>query len=157
MVSTIRTMPSTQDRSVSAPSARLAALIHEAIARDGGWIPFDRFMAFALYTSGLGYYARARNLHRCAITVAERHGGRFPESEAALLELPGVGRYTAAAIAAAAGVTTDDPTLRVAVFDGSPRPGAKILVSGGSLLIGRLLALFGMRRIKASLKPRDER
>ncbi len=51
---------------------------------------------------GLGYYARARNLHRGAVTVVERHGGRFPESEAALLELPGVGRYTAAAIAAIA-------------------------------------------------------
>ncbi|MEQ1805782.1 MAG: SAM-dependent methyltransferase [Burkholderiaceae bacterium] len=50
-------MPSTQDRSVSAPLARLAALIHEAIARDGGWIPFDRFMALALYAPGLGYYA----------------------------------------------------------------------------------------------------
>ena len=52
--------------------------------------------------AGLGYYARARNLHACAKAVVERHGGRFPDSEAALLELPGVGPYTAAAIAAIA-------------------------------------------------------
>jgi A/G-specific adenine glycosylase len=52
--------------------------------------------------AGLGYYARARNLHACAKTVAERHGGVFPASEAALRELPGVGPYTAAAIAAIA-------------------------------------------------------
>lgn len=52
--------------------------------------------------AGLGYYARARNLHKCAAVVAERLGGRFPETEAALLELPGIGAYTAAAIAAIA-------------------------------------------------------
>jgi A/G-specific adenine glycosylase len=52
--------------------------------------------------AGLGYYARARNLHACARTVTERHGGRFPESEADLLALPGIGRYTAAAIRAIA-------------------------------------------------------
>jgi len=52
--------------------------------------------------AGLGYYARARNLHKCARILAEEHGGRFPETEAALRALPGVGRYTAAAIAAIA-------------------------------------------------------
>jgi A/G-specific adenine glycosylase len=52
--------------------------------------------------AGLGYYARARNLHACARVVVERHGGKFPESEEALRELPGVGPYTAAAIAAIA-------------------------------------------------------
>ena len=52
--------------------------------------------------AGLGYYSRARNLHKCAKFVAERHGGRFPEAEAELLELPGIGPYTAAAIAAIA-------------------------------------------------------
>jgi len=52
--------------------------------------------------AGLGYYARARNLHACAKLVVERHGGRFPESEAELRRLPGVGPYTAAAIAAIA-------------------------------------------------------
>jgi A/G-specific adenine glycosylase len=52
--------------------------------------------------AGLGYYARARNLHACARVVAETHGGRFPDTEEGLLELPGVGPYTAAAIAAIA-------------------------------------------------------
>lgn len=52
--------------------------------------------------AGLGYYARARNLHACARIVAEEHGGRFPETEEALRALPGIGRYTAAAIAAIA-------------------------------------------------------
>jgi A/G-specific adenine glycosylase len=52
--------------------------------------------------AGLGYYARARNLHACAQAVAFEHGGRFPDTEAALQSLPGIGRYTAAAIAAIA-------------------------------------------------------
>ena len=52
--------------------------------------------------AGLGYYARARNLHACARAVVERHGGHFPASEAALRALPGIGAYTAAAIAAIA-------------------------------------------------------
>jgi len=52
--------------------------------------------------AGLGYYARARNLHACARAVVERHGGEFPASEAALRALPGIGAYTAAAIAAIA-------------------------------------------------------
>jgi A/G-specific adenine glycosylase len=52
--------------------------------------------------AGLGYYARARNLHACARAVAERHGGAFPDTEAALRQLPGIGAYTAAAIAAIA-------------------------------------------------------
>jgi A/G-specific adenine glycosylase len=52
--------------------------------------------------AGLGYYARARNLHACARTVVERQGGRFPPDETALAALPGVGPYTAAAIAAIA-------------------------------------------------------
>src|SRR5229473_1863496 len=51
---------------------------------------------------GLGYYARARNLHACARAVVARHGGRFPADEAALRALPGIGAYTAAAIAAIA-------------------------------------------------------
>jgi A/G-specific adenine glycosylase len=51
---------------------------------------------------GLGYYARARNLHACARTVVERHGGRFPADPAALRALPGIGSYSAAAIAAIA-------------------------------------------------------
>lgn len=52
--------------------------------------------------AGLGYYARARNLHACARAVVERHSGEFPASEAELRALPGIGDYTAAAIAAIA-------------------------------------------------------
>ena len=50
--------------------------------------------------AGLGYYARARNLHRCAQQIAAVHGGKFPKTEAQLAELPGIGRSSAAAIAA---------------------------------------------------------
>ena len=52
--------------------------------------------------AGLGYYARARNLLACARAVAGKHGGMFPDTEAGLLALPGVGAYTAAAVAAIA-------------------------------------------------------
>src|ERR1043166_3146531 len=52
--------------------------------------------------AGLGYYARARNLHACAKAVAAQHGGAFPDTEEGLLTLPGIGAYTAAAIAAIA-------------------------------------------------------
>ena len=52
--------------------------------------------------AGLGYYARARNLHACARVVADAHGGRFPDTEAELARLPGIGPYTAAAVAAIA-------------------------------------------------------
>ena len=60
--------------------------------------------------AGLGYYSRARNLHRCARLVVEQHRGRFPSSEAALRELPGIGPYTAAAIAA---IAFDKPAAAV--------------------------------------------
>jgi A/G-specific adenine glycosylase len=52
--------------------------------------------------AGLGYYARARNLHACARAVVERYGGTFSCDEASLRDLPGIGAYTAAAIAAIA-------------------------------------------------------
>jgi A/G-specific adenine glycosylase len=52
--------------------------------------------------AGLGYYARARNLVACSRAVAGSYGGRFPDTEGGLRELPGIGRYTAAAIAAIA-------------------------------------------------------
>jgi A/G-specific adenine glycosylase len=52
--------------------------------------------------AGLGYYSRARNLHACAVVVAREHGGAFPETEAGLRTLPGIGPYTASAIAAIA-------------------------------------------------------
>ena len=52
--------------------------------------------------AGLGYYSRARNLHRCAIAIRDQYHGKFPRDPALLAELPGVGPYTAAAIAAIA-------------------------------------------------------
>src|SRR5437868_6380018 len=52
--------------------------------------------------AGLGYYSRARNLHACAVKVLRDHGGFFPDTEEGLRALPGVGPYTAAAIAAIA-------------------------------------------------------
>lgn len=62
---------------------------------------------------GLGYYSRARNLHRCAKTVVEQHAGKFPDTYTSLLQLPGIGPYTAAAIASIAFGE------RVAVVDGN--------------------------------------
>ena len=82
--------------------------------------------------SGLGYYRRAHNLHRCARIVARDYGGRFPAAQAELLQLPGIGPYTAAAMAAiafgAATLPVDGNIERVtarlfAFFD--PLPGAK--------------------------------
>jgi A/G-specific adenine glycosylase len=52
--------------------------------------------------AGLGYYSRARNLHACAVAVRRDHGGSFPDTEEGLRVLPGIGPYTAAAIAAIA-------------------------------------------------------
>lgn len=52
--------------------------------------------------AGLGYYARARKLHECAQVVASERGGKFPKRSADLIELPGIGPYTAAAIASIA-------------------------------------------------------
>ena len=63
--------------------------------------------------AGLGYYARARNLHRCAQAVVNDHAGRFPDEPSRLAELPGIGRSTAAAICVFAfGV-------RAAILDGN--------------------------------------
>ncbi|MGH6861417.1 MAG: A/G-specific adenine glycosylase [Phyllobacterium sp.] len=63
--------------------------------------------------AGLGYYSRARNLKKCADIVCSAHGGVFPRSAEALKTLPGIGDYTAAAIAA---IAFDEP---VAVVDGN--------------------------------------
>jgi A/G-specific adenine glycosylase len=60
--------------------------------------------------AGLGYYARARNLHACARVVVERHGGIFPADMDALRALPGIGDYTAAAVAA---IAFDAPAVPV--------------------------------------------
>lgn len=63
--------------------------------------------------SGLGYYRRARMMHRCAQELVRENGGRFPQSSEALLALPGIGRYTAAAIAS---IAFAEP---IAVVDGN--------------------------------------
>ncbi|MFC3608447.1 A/G-specific adenine glycosylase [Stutzerimonas tarimensis] len=63
--------------------------------------------------TGLGYYSRARNLHKTARLVVERHDGEFPRSVAALAELPGIGRSTAGAIASIA------MGLRAPILDGN--------------------------------------
>jgi A/G-specific adenine glycosylase len=60
--------------------------------------------------AGLGYYSRARNLHACAIVLLRDHGGVFPNTEEGLRALPGIGPYTAAAIAA---IAFDRPTMPV--------------------------------------------
>ena len=78
--------------------------------------------------SGLGYYSRARNMHRCAQAVVQSHGGRFPGSSAALTELPGIGRSTAAAIAAFCFGE------RVAILDGNvKRVLSRVLAFDGDL------------------------
>lgn len=85
--------------------------------------PLDEVLAA---WSGLGYYSRARNLHRCAQAVVAEHGGRFPTTSAALAELPGIGRSTAAAIAAFCFGE------RVAILDGNVKR-----------VLGRVLAFDG--------------
>lgn len=78
--------------------------------------------------AGLGYYSRARNLHACAKAVAELHSGEFPRTAAALQTLPGVGRSTAAAIAAFCFGE------RVAILDGNvKRVLGRVLAFGGDL------------------------
>lgn len=63
--------------------------------------------------AGLGYYARARNLHACAVVVADEYDGLFPDTVEGLLTLPGIGPYTAAAIAS---IAFDRPAV---VVDGN--------------------------------------
>jgi A/G-specific adenine glycosylase len=82
--------------------------------------------------SGLGYYGRARNLHRCAQAIVAEHGGEFPRSSVALAELPGIGRSTAAAIAAFCFGE------RVAILDGNvKRVLARVLAFAGDLAEAR--------------------
>ena len=76
--------------------------------------------------AGLGYYSRARNLHACAQAVMALHGGSFPRSAAELQSLPGIGRSTAAAVAAFCFAE------RVAILDGNVKR-----------VLGRLLAFEG--------------
>ncbi len=91
--------------------------------------------------AGLGYYARARNLHACAKQVVLEHGGRFPQDEKALLALPGIGPYTASAIRA---IAFDQPAT---VVDGNV----------GRVVV-RLHALQKpLRDIKPEIRQRAER
>lgn len=85
--------------------------------------PQDEVMAA---WAGLGYYSRARNLHKCAQTVMERHGGAFPRTAVELAELPGIGRSTASAISSFCFGE------RVAILDGNVKR-----------VLGRLLAFDG--------------
>jgi len=78
--------------------------------------------------SGLGYYGRARNLHRAAQAIVAEHGGEFPRTAEALATLPGIGRSTAAAIAAFSFGE------RVAILDGNvKRVLARVLAFAGDL------------------------
>ncbi|MEZ5645487.1 MAG: A/G-specific adenine glycosylase [Burkholderiaceae bacterium] len=86
--------------------------------------------------SGLGYYSRARNLHRCAQVVVGEHGGRFPERAVDLQQLPGIGASTAAAIAAFCSGE------RISILDGNVRR-----------VLGRLLA-FGDDLARAGAQQR---
>ena len=116
-------------------TARWPTVVDLAAVEDG-----DLMAAWA----GLGYYARARNLLACARAVATGHGGVFPDTEAGLRALPGVGAYTAAAVAA---IAFDRPAN---VVDGNvervvsrlfaveaPMPGAKDQLNA---LAGELVA-----------------
>jgi len=104
--------------------------------------PADDVMAL---WAGLGYYSRARNLHRCAQVVVEQHGGAFPASVDALAELPGIGRSTAAAIASfafgARATILDGNVKRVLarVFGVEGFPGDKRVENGMWVLAESLL------------------
>jgi A/G-specific adenine glycosylase len=102
--------------------------------------------------SGLGYYSRARNLHRCAQRVVAEYGGIFPSDPALLAELPGIGRSTAAAIAAfaygARAAILDGNVKRVfcRVFGVDGFPGSKTVEDG---LWRRAVALLPQHEIEA--------
>jgi A/G-specific adenine glycosylase len=90
--------------------------------------PLDDVLA---HWSGLGYYSRARNLHRCAQEVLQQHDGEFPRSAESLQNLPGIGRSTAAAIAAFCFGE------RVAILDGNvKRVLARVLACSADLGTG---------------------
>jgi A/G-specific adenine glycosylase len=96
--------------------------------------------------AGLGYYARARNLHACARAVVDWHAGSFPDTEEALRALPGIGAYTAAAIAA---IAFDRPASPV---DGNIERVVARLYAIEEPLPGAKPAL---RRLAASLTPNE--
>lgn len=91
--------------------------------------PQDDVMAL---WSGLGYYSRARNLHRCAQAVVNLHGGQFPCTAVALQTLPGIGPSTAAAVAAFCF------SERVAILDANvKRVLSRVLAYAGDIAVGK--------------------
>ncbi len=108
--------------------------------------PLDDVLAL---WSGLGYYSRARNLHRCAQAVVAQHDGAFPRDAATLATLPGIGRSTAAAIAAFCFCE------RVAILDGN----VKRVLTRALGFAGDLSTAAEQRRLwdaaQALLPPRD--
>ena len=108
--------------------------------------PLDDVLAL---WSGLGYYSRARHLHRCAQTVLAEHGGDFPRQAQALAQLPGIGRSTAAAIAAICF------GQRVAILDGNvKRVLTRVLGFDGDL--SRSAALEQLWAAAQALLPRRD-
>jgi A/G-specific adenine glycosylase len=102
--------------------------------------------------SGLGYYSRARNLHRAAKEIVSRHGGEFPRSLDEALALPGIGRYTAAAVLS---IAYDEP---LAVLDGNvARVLARLVAMRGDLRApGRWRALGDLsQQLLARESPGD--
>ena len=98
--------------------------------------------------SGLGYYSRARNLHRCAKDVVEKFGGEFPKTAAQLETLPGIGRSTAAAVASFCFAE------RVAILDGNvKRVLSRVLAFDGNdrLLWSHATQLLPARDLAASM------
>ncbi len=95
--------------------------------------------------AGLGYYSRARNLHACAKAVVAQHGGRFPDTEDALAALPGIGTYTAAAVAA---IAFDRPA---AVVDGNVE---RVMARLFAVETPLPAAKPELRRLAATLTPR---
>jgi A/G-specific adenine glycosylase len=94
--------------------------------------------------AGLGYYARARNLHACARAVVERHGGVFPADREALRALPGIGEYTSGAIAA---IAFD---IQAAAIDGN---GERVLARLFAIDTPMPAAKPELRRLGESLVP----
>lgn len=96
--------------------------------------------------AGLGYYARARKLHECAVEIATNRGGKFPRASSELIELPGIGPYTAAAIAA---IAFNEPATPV---DGNvERVTARLFAVRQPLS----QAKAELKRLAATLTPRD--
>lgn len=106
----------------------ISEIILQQTRVDQGWSYYERFLKrfpnllevyhageeeILKYWEGLGYYSRARNLYRCAVELVDHYNGKFPDKAASLEKLPGIGPYTAAAIASFA---IEEPTP---VLDGN--------------------------------------